>query len=257
MERIIGDEEVAGLSRAVIDTISELDSGDESLQTSNGAQSAYLLGWWKAINRQAQGVLILVSAGLAYETAPLLRGMVEHETIILIVARDPDAWRITERSRAAKLRQFEEWLERYGYSSWGGLTATRENLSRPSPSDDPSSDHLAAFAHQCQLLGRSGDIHYARYQFLTHHSHASIESAMTFVSLPGCTCATCQGESPLDAPTPQALAACILLEVAAVYNDLLPSRPWTDVITEMEALVEPIRVSFGGAPLHVDRPAPL
>lgn len=79
---------------------------------------------------------------------------------------------------------------------------------------------------------------------------------MTFVPLSDCGCEVCQGVRPLDSPTPEALAALILLEIAARVNGLIPTRPWSDVLSEMESACEPIRWAMGGAPFHVDRPSP-
>lgn len=257
MVQVIASAQVFAIAHAVIETAGELDSDGDSLQVATPAQGGYLRGWWIAICREAVGVLTLSEADLAYESAPLLRAMVEHSVLIELIAQDPDAWRITERARAGALKKYEEWLVNQGYGTWFDLQTTRSNLSRVSPADRSSSDYLAAFKAQCDHLGSPvGHRAYARYQYLTHHSHAGIESAMTFITLPNCICDTCQGNLPLARPLPEALAGAVLLECAAVYNRLLPSHPWTGVIQEMEKKYEPIRRSMGGPPLHVDLPRP-
>lgn len=252
----LDDAQVAVVARAVINTICELDTGAETVRLSTGRQACFLMGWWVASCRLGRGVVLLADADLAYETASLLRGMVEHYVLMELVSRDPDAWRIVERARQFKLKQFEGWLAEHNYPSWEELTSTREQLSLPSPADNPKLDHLATFKEQCRQLGPMGDVSYARFQFLTHHAHASNESAMTFVPLSGCDCRVCLGFRPLDPPTPEGLAALILLDGAALLNKLVPSKPWTDVLREMEAACEPIRWAMGGPPFHVDRPSP-
>lgn len=230
----IDDAQVAVVARAVVDTVLELDSAGEPLQLLTGRQASFLMGWWTALCRQAQGVVVLADADLAYETASLLRGMIEQAVLIELISRDPDAWRIVERARRFKLEQFEWWLADKDYGSWGALSTTREQLSQPSPADRPELDRLAIFIEQCKQIGSKGDVAYARFQFLTHHGYASNESAMTFVPLSGCDFEVCQGFRPLASPTPEALAALILLESAC----------------------EPIRWAMGGPPFHVDRPSP-
>lgn len=254
---IIDAAKVLAVAQAVIETVCELDSEGEPLQTSTPAQGGYLQGWWIALCRQATAVLTLSEADLAYESAPLLRGMVEHSVLIELVAQDPTAWRITERARSGVVAKYEQWLLDHGYGTWPDLQAIRAGLAQASPADRPALDYLAAFRAQCDHLGApTGHRAYARYQYLTHHSHAGMESATTFLTLSGCNCDVCHGQLPLARPLPESLAGAVLLECASVYNRLLPSHPWTEVINNMEVEYRPIRMSMGGPPLHVDLPAP-
>lgn len=252
----ISDPEVATIARAVVLNASELNSGEAVIEAESPAQGAYLAGWWHAAVRQSLGVIVLADAGLAYESLPLLRGIVEHAVLVELVSRRKDLWRVAERARRYKYVQFEAWLESKQYDSWPDLVRARKNLDRPTGADNPRDDGLSSFKAQCEALGEDGDLHYARYQYLTHHSHASVESAMTFVQPPGCDCVVCRGHLPMESPTAEALAAIMVLEIGARLNAHLPGEPWGEALAAMESECEPIRAAMGGAPLHVNRPAP-
>lgn len=252
-QSIIDSDEVFKVSAAVILTINDLHSDEEPFVAETAAQAGYLRGWFTSIRRQAMAVLTLTQAGLDHECAPLLRGMVEHAVLIRLLVQHPAVWRTVERARLAQVAKFQKWLVERGYEPWAELDRHREGLGRPSLVDDPSMDLLAAFRHQCEALGEIGDVSYARYQYLTHQSHGSVETAMRFTEVAGCACPTCQGNPPLSSPTGVALAALVLLDTVPVLNELLAGRPWTEVLRDMEQAVQPIRTSMGGAPFHIDR----
>jgi len=226
--------------------ICDLHSGDRGLNVTSGPQEAYLLGWWQATTRQAKAVVTLADADHGFECAPLLRSMTEHYAAIATLVREPGFWRALERNRIRRASAVQEWLRERDGDEWAELDAYRELLARETDTDaNTTIDNLTKARHQIEQLGSKAVGTYVRYQYFTHHSHATSETAMPFVSPPDRECHTCLTDAlPLDSPVAEGQAALILLDTATIYNGLL-GGVWSDELDHLGTMCEPLRRTFG------------
>lgn len=197
-------------------------------------------GWYMAVRRASEAVVLLTNSGYDLEASPLRRYLIEHAVALRWLAEASDD------AVTAILRGHQHWLR----NLQSNAQAAGSDVAQDPAFDimlgvDPgtsSHDHYLHFTQRCHDFG-SPQLMYG-YTVETNRSHPSFSTAEVFLEHQG------DDEVPLLLHQPRpgfpdllsTVLAC-LLHTSESINRLIVGQPWSAdlqrIDTEMRAAIEP------------------
>jgi len=189
-------------------------------------------GWYMAVRRASEAVILLTDAGHDLEASPLRRYVIEHAVALRWLAEASDD------AVTAILRGHQHWLRTLQSSAQAaGSDVAQDPAFDIMLGIDPgtsSDDHYLHFRQRCDNFG-SPQLMYG-YAIETNRSHPSFSTAEVFLDHQG------DGEAPLLLHEPRpgfpdmlsTVLAC-LLHASESLNRLIVDQPWSADLHRIDA----------------------
>ncbi|WP_439659376.1 DUF5677 domain-containing protein [Lentzea sp. HUAS TT2] len=132
-----------------------------------------VFGWWSWINRSCKLVLLAHEAGLAHESIPGTRSIVEHSLVLQwVVDVGADALATVDAVDEERRRKLYDELVAVG-------SPVPDDVTRPERTTHPLQAYVSNFARLCAAYGAK-DL-YLRYRMMSTHIHPTAKGAEAYV----------------------------------------------------------------------------